>query len=77
MKKGKKGMRDENDLTNIQNADTVVFKLITSMTDALESDINSNKQGKTAFQRLLLLTKIEQTLIKQDMQEPFLNKNGC
>lgn len=43
MKKGKKGAKDGEDISNIGNADTQVFKLIGDMTDALEADIKSNK----------------------------------
>lgn len=77
MKKGKKGAKDSEDISNIGSVDNQVFKLINEMTDALEEDIKSNKQRKTAFKRLLLIGRIESTLIKQDMQEPFLNKKGC
>jgi hypothetical protein len=47
------------------------------MEDALLKDRESNNQKKPAFLRLKLLDKIDTTLRKLNLQEDYLEKDGC
>ena len=48
------------------------------MQAAVEEDHEKNKQGKTAFARFKLLSKIESTLRKPVLQDVFLtNQDSC
>ena len=60
-----------------QNIEQVIKILGDEMEQALISDRKSNKEKQPAFERLKLLSKIEITLGKLNLQEEYLEKEGC
>ena len=76
----KKGGRTKNhdsiETANLSVEETIK-QLDDQMEDALLKDIESNKNKKPAFLRLKLLDKIDTTLRKLNLQEDYLEKDGC
>ena len=73
----KKHPKNSESLETLKQDEDVTKELVEQMDRALESDIISNQNGKPAFQRLMMLKKIDTTLQRIKIHEDFLEKDGC
>jgi len=75
-KQGKKGGRRK-EIYDFEILENKVDRLMTTMENAIEADVEKNKKGVPTFEKLLATEKVVSELKKTQFQEIFLQKEGC